>query len=343
LSSPRSILAPPKPVVHYQSHTPSHTPTPSSFVPDDDIPSPVTHIEHNSHKSSADGVIPSPDSRLLQSPRRPPVVALREIVPIESVNSVSQSLLNVPALSAVSDVVNICVAEIEVNLLLPPDDDLRTVKLPANGTIRDALIAAENIDNKLIVSDHFVHTAEDETELSNDTLLSNLPEPRDLWICRRLNISHFPVLCQSPIPEFHSSEESEIIPLENPSSVASLSLSLSESEPLPEVNTFEDSPATASLPLTESEFQWEPDLLDDFIAPASSPRNAAVSGYDRIFHVRHPAVFSLPLGLLPRPLNYGDLLGELQSATLFDIHVCRQYLNYYHYDFRAALNALRSI
>jgi hypothetical protein len=83
--------------------------------------------------------------------------------------------------------------------------------------------------------------------------------------------------------------------------------------------------------------------LDDFIAPASSPRNSVVSVYDGIFHVGHPVVFSLPPSLLPRPLNYGDLLAELQSATLFDIHVCRQYLNYYDYDFRAALNALRPI
>jgi hypothetical protein len=94
--------------------------------------------------------------------------------------------------------------EIEVNLILPPDEELRTVNLPVNGAVQDTLIAAEHVDSTLIVSDHFAHTDENETELSNYTSLSKLPEPRDLWNCRRLNISHFPVLCQSSISDLDS-------------------------------------------------------------------------------------------------------------------------------------------
>jgi hypothetical protein len=383
---------PPNPVIHYQSNTSTRPPALSTFVPDDEFPP----SELDSHQSSADVVIPPPNQSLLQSPHRQPIVVMREIVPRESVDSMSQSSIDVPSSSAMSDVMEISPGEIEVNLLLPPDEELQTVKLPANGTVRDALIAAEHLDSNLIVSDHFAHICEDETELSNDTLLSELPKPCDLWICRRQNVSHSPILCQSPIPELDSPEMSEPEPeinlLENPPSLTSLPLS--DSEPEPEVNTLENSLALTSHPVSEPESQSEVNALEDSPAPPlsepesqpevngpeespapplSEPESQpevngpeespappleeselqpdldiqndspVISSSHRVLRSRRHAIFNPPSAFLPRPLNYGGLLRQLQSVTLLDIHVCRQYLNHYHYNFMDALTALRAL
>jgi hypothetical protein len=224
---------------------------------------------------------------------------------MESVNSASECSFDPSVSSTISEAVDVSVAEIEVNLLLPPDEELRTIHLPVTGTVLDALIAAEKIDRDLIISDHFAHIYEDETELSPDTLLSALPEPRDLCICRRLSVSDSSVQCESPISDFHSPEVSEL---------------QRESE----VNEVKDSLELASLPLKESEPQLDSPVI-------SSSRR-----------VRRYSPSPLPPGYSPRPLNYGTLLRQLQSATLLDIHMCRQYLNHYQYDFKLALAALRS-
>jgi hypothetical protein len=75
---------------------------------------------------------------------------------------------------------------IKVNLILPPDEEMHMVALPASATVLDGLFAAHRLDATLTVSEHFGRASEDGSELPGDFELWSLPEPRDLWISPRL-------------------------------------------------------------------------------------------------------------------------------------------------------------
>jgi hypothetical protein len=76
-------------------------------------------------------------------------------------------------------------ATIDVTVLLPPDWELLSMTLPITATVGDALSAVEQLDRGLKAVDYYGCQGEDEPELSGDVLLSSIPVPRDLWLCRR--------------------------------------------------------------------------------------------------------------------------------------------------------------
>jgi putative ubiquitin-RnfH superfamily antitoxin RatB of RatAB toxin-antitoxin module len=224
--------------------------------------------------------------------------------------------------------------QITIKLLLPPDDEVNTVALASTATVRDALLAAHNVDENIDVKSHYLVTLDEDEELFEENIpLARFGDECYFWVRLRAD-------ADGPVAPVR--EGSDVVltsPARNDVSTDDLRLDtrLGEASFLGCVDSTvdaEEPPATIdlSIPSTDAPSPIAVPHTDDL-----DPENAtALPLSKRIDQVSPERTDTRSM----KPINYGYLVRKLVACTHQNDRLCRQYLNACNYDFDSARDAL---
>jgi hypothetical protein len=239
---------------------------------------------------------------------------------------------------------------IEYTLILPPNDRLERVRLPAGATARDAILAGHQFAPEVNLIDWCIALDADDEPSQLDDPLEDIEEPRYLWLVRRQDIGPPPDqaaappvsptgFVQMPVPVFAATPGAGTGPIPlaqaaiNPPAPVALQI---QPPVVPPVQV----PVAHPPPAADPKDPWNLGPRAPYAGQAPDPptgKPVDASGFDPV-----PPKTDWPRHGTQKPSNYGRLVRRLELLSSKLPEECRRCFCFFDYKFDTALAALNA-